>query len=225
MNLDVTNINPFWGTPINPYNEKHIVGGSSGGSACMVAARLVPISLGYVCFYLTHPSADGGGSVRIPASICGVYGLKPTAYRIPTAGAFPACPTVGVLGPIAATASDLAISYLAMAGPDPDDKTGLSSYQPAVSIQGFYDVKDLKGVRIGIYEEYFTHADEVIVATCREFVEKCRMLGATIVDIELKWLEELRVAHLNIITSEMLACTGGFDRELLSYPTKFIPRF
>lgn len=69
VGIDVTGINPFWKTPLNPWNRKHVVGGSSGGSACSVAAGLCPISIG----------CDGGGSIRIPAAFCGVYGLKPTA--------------------------------------------------------------------------------------------------------------------------------------------------
>lgn len=98
--------NPSSGTPRNPYNLNHFTGGSSGGSAGAVGSGLVPIALG----------ADGGGSIRIPASFCGVYGLKTTAHRINSQGSFPLGLTVGVVGPIAASAHDLAVAYAAMAG-------------------------------------------------------------------------------------------------------------
>jgi len=76
IGFDVTNINPNTGTPRNPYNVNAVTGGSSGGSACSVAAGLCPLSIG----------ADGGGSIRIPSSHCGVYGLKPTAGRVSGVG-------------------------------------------------------------------------------------------------------------------------------------------
>jgi Asp-tRNA(Asn)/Glu-tRNA(Gln) amidotransferase A subunit family amidase len=103
------NPNPAFGTPRNPVNIYHHTGGSSGGSAAAVAAGFVPLAIG----------ADGGGSVRIPASFCGVWGIKPTWGRISGAPSPNLDPSTGHIGPIAANLEDLAIGYAAMAGPDP----------------------------------------------------------------------------------------------------------
>jgi Asp-tRNA(Asn)/Glu-tRNA(Gln) amidotransferase A subunit family amidase len=104
----VFGINPSSGTSRNPHNLLHSCGGSSAGSAGAVAAGFAPIAIG----------ADGGGSIRIPAAFCGVYGLKPTHARVPGVGSLPTAPSVGVLGPIAGSVDDLAVAYLTMAGGD-----------------------------------------------------------------------------------------------------------
>lgn len=105
LGADTTNNNPNWGTPRNPHNVQYYTGGSSGGPAYVVAAGLVPFAVG----------SDGGGSIRIPAAFCGVYGLKPSHNRLEETGS-----TVTVSGPLAATMSDLEIAYRVMAVPDPE---------------------------------------------------------------------------------------------------------
>jgi Asp-tRNA(Asn)/Glu-tRNA(Gln) amidotransferase A subunit family amidase len=144
--LDVTNCNPNTGTPRNAYNVKHWPGGSSGGSATLVAAGVCPISVG----------ADGGGSIRIPAAYNGVYGLKVTAGRISGKGSYPLAPTVGVVGPIAINAHDLALSYMVVAGKvESDPKTFL---QPPPTISTFGNVDSLSDLRLGVYWPYFNDA-------------------------------------------------------------------
>ena len=123
--LDVTGCNPHCGTPRNPYDSSCFAGGSSGGSAAIVASGICPISVG----------ADGGGSIRIPAAYNGIYGLKATAGRISGMGSFPCAPTVGVVGPMAVSAHDLAISYMIAAGPNPEDPRSL--LQPPPTIESF----------------------------------------------------------------------------------------
>ncbi|TPX62935.1 glutaminyl-tRNA synthase (glutamine-hydrolysing) [Powellomyces hirtus] len=209
IGIDVTNVNPHTGTPRNPYNPEHCTGGSSGGSASAVAAGLCPIAVG----------ADGGGSIRIPAAYCGVYGLKPTAGRISEDGAFQLAPTVGVLGPIAATAADMAIGYALMAGPDSADATTIR--QPPVTLAPVSTGPDsLAGLRIGIYAPYFDDADPEIVKTCRAHLKQLTERGAILVDVAIPQLEAMRVAHANTITSEMAAAMAGYDRKQLSYGTR-----
>ncbi|KAI9106118.1 Asp-tRNAAsn/Glu-tRNAGln amidotransferase A subunit and related amidase [Phlyctochytrium arcticum] len=210
IGLDTTNCNPWTGTPVNPYNVKHFPGGSSGGSAAAVAAGLCPFAVG----------ADGGGSVRIPSSYCGLYGLKPTAGRISANGAFPLAPTVGVVGPLASSASDMAIAYGLMAGPDEKDVTSLK--QPAVSIRvaQIQKVRDLSDIRIGIFRPYFEDAEDEIVDACENFLNQLVARGAKVVDIVLPDLEGLRVAHANTIMSEMTAGTQTCDRSKFSYATR-----
>ncbi|KAI9008345.1 amidase signature domain-containing protein [Gaertneriomyces semiglobifer] len=208
IGLDVTNCNPNSGTPRNPYNPAHFPGGSSGGSAAAVAAGLCPIAVG----------ADGGGSVRVPASYCGVYGLKPTCGRISESGAFPLAPTVGVVGPIAATASDLAVAYALMSGPDEKDVNTLK--QPSIALTKFGESTSLTGVKIGIYRDYFEDAHPEVVNACYAFLEKLRERGATIVDIVIPDLEALRVAHANTITSEMLSVVSKYPIKKFTYPTQ-----
>ncbi|MCJ1346125.1 hypothetical protein MMC31_004337, partial [Peltigera leucophlebia] len=105
LGLDTTNLNTVTGTPVNPHNLNYYPGGSSGGSAHAVSSGILPITLG----------ADGGGSIRIPASFCGVYGLKPTHGRV-SAGPGPNLAfSCGVLGPLASNMDDIEIAYRIMA--------------------------------------------------------------------------------------------------------------
>jgi len=103
--------NPWFGPVRNPWDTSTSPGGSSGGSAVAVATGTVPVAVG----------TDTGGSIRVPAALCGVMGLKPTHGRIPLTGVFPLAASLDTVGPLAASVQDLAIAYRAMAGPDPLD--------------------------------------------------------------------------------------------------------
>lgn len=106
-----TTENSHYGACHNPHDVTRIAGGSSGGSAAAVAGGLVPLTLG----------SDTNGSIRVPASLCGIFGLKPTYGRLPRTGSFPFVGSLDHLGPFAASASDLAAAYDALQGPDADD--------------------------------------------------------------------------------------------------------
>lgn len=111
-----TGQNDHYGTPRNPWNPARITGGSSSGSACAVAARIVYGSIG----------TDTGGSIRLPAGICGVVGLKPTYGRVSRFGVLPRVWSLDAVGPIARTAEDAALLFHAIAGHDPRDATSIS---------------------------------------------------------------------------------------------------
>jgi Asp-tRNA(Asn)/Glu-tRNA(Gln) amidotransferase A subunit family amidase len=206
--LDVTGCNPKTGTARNAFNRQHWAGGSSSGSACLVGSGLCPLSIG----------ADGGGSVRIPASYNGIYGLKPTAGRLSETGAFPLAPSVGVLGPLSSTAADLAFSYYITAGPRQSDSRSLQ--QPPVTIASFDKVKSLEGIKFGVFWPYFNDADKDIVAKCKESLARFESLGAEIVEIKLPGLSALKASHAVSITAEMAAGTAHLNRKLMSYPTR-----
>jgi 1-carboxybiuret hydrolase len=110
---DFTGENLHDGASRNPHDVDRMTGGSSGGSGGAVAGRLVPVSLG----------SDTNGSIRVPSSLCGLFGLKPTYGRLTRARSFPFVASLDHLGPIARTTEDLALAYDAMQGPDPDDPT------------------------------------------------------------------------------------------------------
>src|SRR6202021_2330243 len=95
----------------NPHDTSRMTGGSSGGSAGAVAGRLVPLALG----------SDTNGSIRVPASLCGLFGLKPTYGRLTRTRTFPFVASLDHLGPLARTTEDLALAYDAMQGPDAED--------------------------------------------------------------------------------------------------------
>ncbi|HSF81117.1 MAG TPA: amidase [Anaerolineales bacterium] len=190
IGIGVTGLNPHYGTVRNPYNPKHHTGGSSSGPAAAVAAGLCPLALG----------ADGGGSIRLPASFCGVVGLKPTYSRVSKFGAASLTWSMGHVGPIAATAQDAALGYAIMSGPDPRDPHTLS--QPPLSLHDF-DRQDLSDLTLGVYWPWFRHAQPQVVSTCEQMLEKLQTMGASIHEVELPELEATRVAHLITITSEM----------------------
>ncbi|KAI9030176.1 amidase signature domain-containing protein [Phycomyces nitens] len=192
LGWDTFSVNPITGTPKNPYISNHSCGGSSGGSGGSVASGLFPISIG----------ADGGGSIRIPSSFCGVYGLKPTCGRISACGGEPVDPTVGVFGPLAATADDLALAYAIIAGPDPNDP--LSLHQPPVSLKDYDLTETLAGIRIGVLPDWHSdNSDEIFGERIEQVKAYFEKLGATIVTTSIPDIDLVGVAHSVTICSEM----------------------
>jgi len=200
IGIGVTGFNPHFGTTRNPYNPGHYTGGSSSGPAAAVAAGLCPIALG----------ADGGGSVRLPAAFCGVMGLKPTYGRVPESGSFALDFTVAHVGPLAATVSDLALSYAVVAGPDPRDR--LSAQQPLPTLDGWTST-DLSDLTIGVFWPWFNHATPEMVAGNQQMLDHFQKLGATIKEVSIPDLEAGRVAHVITITTEMNQALDRFYDE------------
>lgn len=192
IGLGVTGLNPHHGPARNPYDPARATGGSSSGSAAAVAAGLCPLALG----------ADGGGSIRIPAALCGVVGLKPTFGRVSERGSAPLCWSVAHLGPLAATVADAALGFSVLAGPDPEDRNSLG--HPAPSLAGAAD-EGLAGLRLALVPGWFEHADEAVVGVCRAAVERLRAAGAAVVERELEGLDLVRPVHLVTIVTEMAA--------------------
>ena len=190
IGINVTGLNPHHGTTRNPYDVNHFSGGSSSGPAAAVAAGLVPVAIG----------ADGGGSIRIPASFCGLVGLKATFGRVSEHGAYPLDWSIAHVGPLAFSAADAALTYAVIAGPDPKDPTSL--HQPLPALKGWDDL-NLKGLNLGVYWEWFRHADAEVVAACEAMLREYKKMGCRIVEIVIPNLEANRVAHSVTITSEM----------------------
>jgi len=190
IGINVTGLNPHHGTTRNPYNTDHYTGGSSSGSAAAVASGLVPVSIG----------ADGGGSIRIPSSFCGLVGLKPTFGRVSEHGAFPICWSVAHIGPLAGSATDAALAYALIAGSDPNDQNSL--HQPTPSLKGWDNLK-LKGLKLGVYWPWFRHADLEVVAACEVMLKQFEAMGCEIHEIVIPNLEANRIALNITIISEM----------------------
>lgn len=190
IGIGVTGLNPHHGTTRNPYNPMHYTGGSSSGSATAVAAGLCPIAIG----------ADGGGSIRIPAALCGMIGLKATYGRISEFGAAPLDWSVAHIGPIAANVSDLILGYAVTAGPDPKDPNSL--YQPLPTLKDWNNA-DITGLKIGVFWPWFRHASTEIVAVCESLLKKFAEMGAHIREVIIPDLDAARVAHLISIAGEM----------------------
>jgi AtzE family amidohydrolase len=146
--------NQHYGPTHNPHDLSRIAGGSSGGSAAAVAAGLVPVSLG----------TDTNGSIRVPAALCGVYGLKPTFGRLPRSGTFFLSPSLDCVGPFATSVADLAAIYDALQGPySADPACAQRAAEPATPLLG----QGADGLRIGTLGGFFeTYAmDEARIAT------------------------------------------------------------
>ena len=191
IGIGVTGLNLHHGTPRNPYNPNHHTGGSSSGSAAAVAAGFCPVAI----------SADGGGSIRIPSSFCGLVGLKPTFGRVSEFGAAPLCWSVAHLGAITASTTDAALAYAVLSGPDPQDP--LSLHQPTPTLSGWADL-DLSKLTLGIYPPWFRHADEETVFACEALLKQFERMGAKVREITLANLEAGRIAHSITIAGEMV---------------------
>lgn len=200
IGINPIGINPHHGAVRNPYDRSRICGGSSSGSAAVVAAGLTPVAIGL----------DGGGSIRIPASLCGVVGLKATFGRISEHGVPPLCWTPGHCGPIGLTVADVAAAYGIVAGVDPHDIP--SQRQSAPHLSGIGE-RSLKGVRLGLCMPYFEDADASVVARCKDAVRMLTDAGATVVEVPPPDLNTLLWSHAIIILSEMATTMLPHSRE------------
>ncbi len=192
-----SNETSFYGPAKNPWNHKAVPGGSSGGSAAAVAARIAAASTG----------TDTGGSIRQPASLCGVTGLKPTYGRVSRYGMIAFASSLDQAGPMARTAEDCALMLGTMAGFDRRDSTSaerdVDNYTIGLN-------RDLKGLRIGLPKEYFGEGLDPEVATVIETaIEAYKRLGAEIVEISLP------NTHLAVPTYYVVApaeCSSNLSR-------------
>jgi Asp-tRNA(Asn)/Glu-tRNA(Gln) amidotransferase A subunit family amidase len=144
--------------------------------------------------------ADGGGSIRIPAALCGVVGLKATHGRISEHGVPPLCFTVGHAGPLGATVEDVALAYQVIAGRDEHDSSTWA--QPTPQPLGWR--QHAHGVRIGVCWAHFEDADADVVMRCKEALHVLTDAGATIVEMPPPDLDNILWAHSVIILSEMV---------------------
>ncbi|KAL1838667.1 hypothetical protein VTJ49DRAFT_2419 [Mycothermus thermophilus] len=189
IGMDTTgcNVQPSTGTPINWYNESYYPGGSSSGAGSALCGGVVPIAIG----------TDAGGSCRIPASFCGVYGLKPTHNRLCDRAS-----SVCVVGPMAATAADLTIAYRIAAQPNPGDpaQNVLAVSTPPEPPS---DPANPPPRYIGICREWIEAADPevraIFDASLDDLVQRC---GYTRVTIHLPYLREAQLAHSAICLTE-----------------------
>lgn len=175
--MGATSENPHYGVIRNPWNLEKIPGGSSGGSAVAVAACLAYGALG----------TDTAGSIRLPAAMCGIAGIKPTYGLVSRHGCFPFSWSLDHVGPMARTVKDTAILLEVMAGydeKDPSTCTGRYNF-------GFKPRTDLRGVRLGLMRKYlFEDMDPAVERVINGAVEHLKELGAEIVFLELPGLDE-----------------------------------
>ena len=165
--------NSYYGPTRNPWDLDRVPGGSSGGSAAAVAARLAPLATG----------TDTGGSIRQPAALCGLTGIKPTYGRVSRYGMVAFASSLDQGGVLARSAEDAAFGLAAMAGFDPRDSTSID--RPAEDYPAMLG-DDLSGLRIGIPKEYFGEGiDAASGARVREALDAFQRLGATLVDVSL----------------------------------------
>jgi aspartyl-tRNA(Asn)/glutamyl-tRNA(Gln) amidotransferase subunit A len=194
-----SNENSAAGCVHNPWNLDHVPGGSSGGSAAAVAARQVMASLG----------TDTGGSIRQPASHCGIVGLKPTYGRVSRYGVIAYASSLDQVGPLATNVEDCALLLGAIAGYDPADSTSVDTPVPdyLANIQ-----KGVKGKKIGLPQEYFIDglADDVKRAV-EETITAYRDLGAEIVEIALPHTKYAVACYYLLATAEASSNLARYD--------------
>jgi aspartyl-tRNA(Asn)/glutamyl-tRNA(Gln) amidotransferase subunit A len=194
------NENCAYGPVKNPWDASRVPGGSSGGSAAAIAARLVPAATG----------TDTGGSIRQPASFCGITGIKPTYGRASRYGMIAYASSLDQGGPMARTAEDCALLLSAMCGPDPDrDSTSLDV--PAEDFTAQLNA-DLQGLRIGVPQEFFGEglAADVRAAVDGALAELTR-LGAKLVPIRLPRTELSIPVYYIIAPAEASSNLSRFD--------------
>jgi aspartyl-tRNA(Asn)/glutamyl-tRNA(Gln) amidotransferase subunit A len=182
-----TGHNAHYGDCHNPWNLPYITGGSSSGSGAAVAARFTYGALG----------SDTGGSVRLPASACGVTGLKPTQTRVSRAGVMPLSFSADNVGPLTRTVRDCARIMTVIAGQDPLDPT--SAAEPVPDYEAALD-GDLRGLRVGVPTTYFLDgADEPVVAALDAAVAVLAARGATVVRLPLPLMDAVS-AYVGVIS-------------------------
>ncbi|XP_057960002.1 fatty acid amide hydrolase-like isoform X2 [Malania oleifera] len=195
--MGTTGNNPNYGTVRNPHAPERYTGGSSSGSAAIVACGLCSAALG----------TDGGGSVRIPASLCGVVGLKPTYGRVDMKGTLIDAATVAVIGPIASSVEDVMLVYAAMLGTSPADRISLKPSPPALpNLSSNDSLNTLGSVRLGKYTQWFNDVYSTDISNkCDDVLNLLSNThGCEVIEIVIPELHEMLTALLVLIGSEAL---------------------
>jgi aspartyl-tRNA(Asn)/glutamyl-tRNA(Gln) amidotransferase subunit A len=188
-----------YGTVKNPWDENKIAGGSSGGSAAAVAADLCAFALG----------TDTGGSIRQPASMCGISGIKPTYGRVSRYGIIAYASSLDQAGPMARTAQDCALVLNAISGFDVKDSTSSELKTPDFTANL---AQDLTGLKIGVPTEYFAEGlDNAVAEQVQNAIKEYEKLGATIVDVHLPNLKNSIPAYYIIAPSEASSNLSRYD--------------
>jgi len=196
----VTTTNPHYGDTQNPWDLSRTPGGSSGGSGAALAAGLCTLATG----------TDTGGSIRIPAALCGIVGLKPSFGRISCHGVMPLSWEQDHAGPMGRTVHDVALMLEVMAGWDAADPAAVR--RPATSTLSRLD-GGIKGLRIGVDREYaLTGTSAEVAAAFAAALEILAGLGARVVEVEVPGLAEAAGAALKIFGAEALAIHGEWLR-------------
>ena len=194
-----SNENSYYGAVKNPWDLSTVPGGSSGGSAAAVAARLTPFATG----------TDTGGSIRQPASLCGITGLKPTYGRVSRYGMIAFASSLDQAGPMTQTAEDAAMVLNAMAGFDEKDSTSIEQEVPDYTATLN---NSLKGLRIGVPKEFFSkELDPSIAQTIQSALSEYEKLGASLVEISLPNTELSIAAYYVIAPAECSSNLSRFD--------------
>lgn len=194
-----SNENSFYGSVKNPWNTKAVPGGSSGGSAAAVAAGLTPLATG----------TDTGGSIRQPAALTGISGLKPTYGRVSRYGMIAFASSLDQGGPMAKSAEDLAFGINVMAGFDTRDSTSIDKEVPDYTAQLN---ASLKGLKIGVPKSYFNeHLDSAIADKLQTALKEYEKLGATLHDIDLPNNDLATPAYYVIAPAECSSNLARYD--------------
>ncbi len=178
----ITSRNPHYGPVRNPVDRARLAGGSSGGSAAAIAAQIVPVALG----------TDTGGSIRIPASYCGVVGIKPTYGRVSRRGILPLAFSLDHAGPLGACVEDCALAMNAIAGDDPLDESCSPAAAPDFNLPVLPHLKEL---RVGMPKNFFfDRLDGEVEAAVRKSILAMEQQGASIIEIAVPDFDEINLA-------------------------------
>lgn len=200
-----SNESSHYGAVKNPWNLERVPGGSSGGSAAAVAARLVPAATG----------TDTGGSIRQPAAFTNLTGIKPTYGRVSRWGMIAYASSLDQGGPLARTAEDCALMLGAIAGFDPKDSTSVD--QPVDDYLAALN-QPLAGLRIGLPKEYFgAGLDSRIASAVLAVVEELKKLGATVKEVSLPNMQHAIPAYYVIAPAEASSNLSRFDGVRFGY--------
>ena len=197
-----SNENSAFGPVLNPWDESKVPGGSSGGSAVAVAAGVVPLALG----------TDTGGSVRQPAALCGVLGIKPTYGALSRFGVIAYASSLDQVGVLGRSSDDLSVALAVMAGKDPLDATTLE--EPPVFEAG---VSGLEGSRIGVIRELSQEGnDPEMLAALERNVEALEQLGARVEEVELPSVRYGLATYYLVATAEASSNLARYDGTIYS---------
>lgn len=198
LSYGITSTNPHFGAVRNPWDMERIPGGSSGGSAAAVAADLVFAALG----------TDTGGSVRIPASYCGIVGFKPTFGRLSRFGMLPLAPSLDHVGVLARSVRDTAAVFKALVSYDPRDPS--SSRHHVIDYTPQDDIT-LQGLRLGFPEKFFfDRLDPDVESAVRGAIARAGTLGAVVKPIQLPDMEAINAVGYIILLAEAAAALEPF---------------